>query len=54
MKWVRPIISFIFAGGLIAGFFVDKIPTEVFAPVAVGAIVWWYTSRDKEKSNGQS
>ncbi len=52
MKWIRPIISLGMSGTVIFGFITQVIPWEAFAPIAVGAIGWWYVSRDKEKKNG--
>lgn len=49
MKWVRPVISIAFAGTVIYGFVVGKIPWEAFSPIAVAAIGWWYYRRDQEK-----
>lgn len=49
MKWVRPLISLAFTGSLIYGFVVGKISTELFVPLAGGAIAWWYRDRQKDK-----
>lgn len=49
MRWVRPIISISMAGTVIYGFIVCLIPWAAFAPIAVGAIGWWYYSREKGK-----
>lgn len=52
MRWVRPIISIAMAGTVIYGFIVKMIPWEAFAPIAIGAIGYWYYQRDKSKKSG--
>ena len=49
MRWVRAVISLIFALGITIGFFLDKLPPEAFIGLAGVAIAWWYRSRDEEK-----
>ena len=49
MRWVRAIISIAMAGTVIYGFIIKIVPWEAFAPIAVGAIGWWYYDRGKEK-----
>ncbi len=51
MKWVRPLISIAMVGGLLYGFIVDKITPTDFLGIAIGAIGWWYISRDKSKTS---
>ena len=55
MRWVRPTIAMIAAGGITAGFFLGMIPVEAYLPVMAIAITWWFKSRDsaKEKENTQ-
>jgi len=36
-------------GSLCAGFFLDKIPSEAFVPIAITILIFWFKSRDSEK-----
>ncbi len=49
MRWVRPIISFSFSGGIIYGFVKGLVEPKDFLIIATGVIVWWFTARDKTK-----
>lgn len=50
--WVRPTIALMAMGGVLAGFFMDKLPAEAFIGIASVAITWWFKSRDETKSTG--
>ena len=49
MKWIRPIISLLAAGGITAGFFLGLIPAEAYIGLAAVAITWWFKARDETK-----
>ena len=48
-EWGAIIIGVAFAAALIIGFFVGKIPLEVFAPIATAAILWFFRERQHAK-----
>ena len=52
MKWVRPVISILFASGVIYGFVVGLIEPKDFLIMAGMVVYWWYKERDKEKIDG--
>ena len=45
----RPILSYVFAVGITVGFFMGKVPPEVYAPIATACIIFWFRARDEEK-----
>jgi len=45
---VRATLAFLFAISVIAGFFYDKISAEVFTPIALLSISWYYEKRREE------
>jgi len=49
MKWIRPIISLFSILALIYGWFRGMVDSQIIVPVLVGAVAWWYASREKEK-----
>lgn len=49
MRWVRPIISFIFAVGILYGFYIGKIDADKFLLIATLAVGYWFYKRDQEK-----
>ena len=49
MKWFRPAITSVLIGAFAAGFFIGKIPAEVFVPIVAVAVTWLFKSRDEEK-----
>ncbi|MDD5353265.1 MAG: hypothetical protein PHS93_08915 [Candidatus Omnitrophica bacterium] len=49
-SWIRPIIALMAMGGLIVGFFMNKIPPDAYLAIASVAITWWFTSRDNDKN----
>ena len=50
MKWIRPIISIMFAAGIMYGFVTKLIEPKDFLIIAAVAIYWWYEARSKEKA----
>jgi hypothetical protein len=42
---VRPTVTYALAAALIAGFFVGKIPADVFYTIAGNAIAYWFGAR---------
>jgi len=50
MKWFRPVFIGLLIITVIIGFFVGLVPSEAFVPFATGLVVYWFKSRDEEKS----
>lgn len=48
-EWGAIIIGVAFAAALIIGFFVGKVPLEVFGPIATAAILWFFRERQHSK-----
>lgn len=46
---LRPVITYAFAAAMIAGFFYQLIPPEVFYTVAGNVISFWFGQRSGEK-----
>lgn len=49
VRWVRPVATTLFSIGLTVGFFMGKIPVEVYAPIATAVILFWFKARDEDK-----
>jgi hypothetical protein len=47
---VRPIVTLLFAGAIVAGFFVGKISGEVFIGTSGSTVAYWFIQREKEQS----
>ena len=45
-EWGAIIIGVAFAAALITGFFLGKVPLEVFAPIATACILWFFRERE--------
>lgn len=48
-EWATSIIGILFALAVVVGFFMGKIPLEVFGPIATAAILWFF--REKQIAN---
>jgi len=46
---VRPIIALSLTAAIIFGFFLSKIDSKEFLPIAAMAISWWFSSREKKQ-----
>lgn len=44
---VRPAVTYALAAALIVGFFVGKIPADVFYTIAGNAIAYWFGARSQ-------
>jgi hypothetical protein len=42
---VRPIITILFALGLIGGFFLNRVTADQFLPIAGAVLLWWFADR---------
>ena len=49
---VRPIITLMFAGAFIYGFFINAISADAFLGIAVLVIKYWFDSREPENNGG--
>ena len=47
---VRPALTIIAMCGITAGFFLGKFPAEAYGGIVTAVILWWFKSRDAEKS----
>lgn len=47
---VRPIVTLLFAGAIVAGFFVGKISGEVFIGTAGSTVAYWFIQRERDKT----
>lgn len=47
---VRPIVTLLFAGAIVAGFFVGKISGEVFIGTAGSTVAYWYIQRERDRA----
>lgn len=46
---VRPLVTLLFALGVVAGFFVGKLSAEQFQSLAIMVISFWFVSRTASK-----
>lgn len=44
---VRPVVTMLFAGAFVAGFFLGKVSQDAFVPVVGMVIGFWFQSRTK-------
>jgi len=44
---VRPVVTYALAAALIAGFFLGKIPPDMFSSIAISVISYWFGSRER-------
>lgn len=44
--YVRPLITIMAMGGIMYGFVIGTISSEVFVPFSTGIVVWWFKARD--------
>ena len=49
--YVRPAITVMAMLGIMYGFFVGTISSEVFVPFSTGIVVWWFKARDDKKQS---
>lgn len=47
---VRPVVTYVFAGAMVAGFFVGKVPSDVFYTIATTVVGYWFGQRGVETS----
>lgn len=48
-KYVRPVVTFIFAAGITGGFFLGMVSAEAFIGVAGIAVGFWFQARESSK-----
>ena len=48
--YIRPLVTVLFAGVFCWGFIVEMIGADVFTGVATMVIIYWFKSRDEEKT----
>lgn len=44
---VRPVVTYAFTAALIYGFVVSKIPSNMFVPIAISVISYWFGQRER-------
>lgn len=42
---VRPTVTYLFAGAMVAGFFIGCVPPDVFFTIAASVIGFWFGQR---------
>ena len=48
-EWGAIVIGVAFAAALIIGFFLGKVPLEVFGPIATAGILWFFREKQLAK-----
>ena len=51
-KSIRPLVTLMFAGGIVYGFLTKLIPGEAFLVIASVVIKYWFDERAKMPPNG--
>ena len=47
---VRPLVTTIGFVAITAGFFMGKVPADIYVPMVTGMVTWWFASRSNQES----
>ena len=42
---VRPVVTTVGFFAITAGFFLGKVPADIYVPMVTGMVTWWFASR---------